>query len=462
MYKIGLSQLIKPIVLSIDFILLNCLISIFFFFFFFSKGDTGISDIAPIWAILILSFGIVSITYTPILYLRRIKGYQILYDSFLFALKNAVVTCVISFLLNYSLSISLLVIFYICFLIILSVTHLCMWIALKNYRIKGGNSRSCIFIGDSSNLIKLYTEMSNNLTLGYVIKGYFSDSRTNYPDQLPYLGTPNQVTAYLSKNYVEQVYCDLSLGDDTLVSNIINYCENHLIRFYGVPILKGNISKVTFKIIGDLVLISLHKEPLLHLGNIILKRFFDFLFSLLFIVTLFPIIYIVIGIIIKLTSPGPILFKQKRTGQYGKEFWCYKFRSMNVNEQADTLQARFRDPRITKFGRFLRESSLDELPQFINVLRGEMSIVGPRPHMIKHTIEYGELINKYMVRHYVKPGITGWAQVTGFRGETKTLSDMEGRIRQDIWYIEHWSFALDMYIIILTIYNGFKGDKKAY
>lgn len=304
--------------------------------------------------------------------------------------------------------------------------------------------------------------MSNNLTLGYVIKGYFSDSRTNYPDQLPYLGTPNQVTAYLSKNYVEQVYCDLSLGDDTLVSNIINYCENHLIRFYGVPILKGNISKVTFKIIGDLVLISLHKEPLLHLGNIILKRFFDFLFSLLFIVTLFPIIYIVIGIIIKLTSPGPILFKQKRTGQYGKEFWCYKFRSMNVNEQADTLQARFRDPRITKFGRFLRESSLDELPQFINVLRGEMSIVGPRPHMIKHTIEYGELINKYMVRHYVKPGITGWAQVTGFRGETKTLSDMEGRIRQDIWYIEHWSFALDMYIIILTIYNGFKGDKKAY
>lgn len=456
MQRIGLSQLIKPIVLAVDFILLNCLICIFIIVERCLRcNDRGIYDIAQNWTIIILSFLILSITFTPILYYRRINGYQILYDSFLFTLKNTFLTCIILFFLNYTFETSL-IIFYICFFITLLVSHLCIRIALKIYRIKGGNSRSCIFIGNSANLVNMYTEMSDNLTLGYVIKGYFSDTQVNYPTKLPYLGTPNKVIAYLKGNYVEQVYCDLSFIDNELVSNIINYCENHLIRFYGIPMLYGNVSKATFKVIGNMVLISLHKEPLLLLGNIILKRIFDFIFSLLFIITLFPIIYIVIGVIIKLTSPGPILFKQKRTGQYGKEFWCYKFRSMSVNNQADTLQAKFGDPRVTKVGKFLRETSLDELPQFLNVLRGEMSIVGPRPHMIKHTIEYSGLINKYMVRLYVKPGITGWAQVTGFRGETKTLTDMEGRIRQDIWYIEHWSFALDIYIIILPI------NKQAY
>lgn len=135
---------------------------------------------------------------------------------------------------------------------------------------------------------------------------------------------------------------------------------------------------------------------------------------------------------------------------------------MKVNKESDTVQATKNDRRVTKFGEFLRKSSIDELPQFINVLLGDMSVVGPRPHMLKHTQEYGELINKYMVRHFVKPGVTGWAQVTGFRGETKNIADMEGRIKKDIWYIEHWSFVLDLYIIFLTIYNGIKGDKKAY
>ena len=304
--------------------------------------------------------------------------------------------------------------------------------------------------------------MTNDLTLGYVIKGYFSDTQTGYPGQLKYLGTTKEVIEYLNRTHIEQVYCDLSFGKDNYVVDIMDYCENHMIRFYGVPFFKGNLSNTSLKSIGNILLITLHKEPLLQLENIILKRLFDLLFSILFLVTFFPLISLIVGVIIKLTSPGPIFFKQKRTGQYGKDFFCYKFRSMRMNNQADLLQATSQDPRVTKFGRFLRESSIDELPQFINVLRGEMSVVGPRPHMLKHTQEYGELINKYMVRHLVKPGITGWAQVTGFRGETKTLDEMEGRIKQDIWYIEHWSFALDAYIIFLTIYKGIKGDKKAY
>jgi putative colanic acid biosynthesis UDP-glucose lipid carrier transferase len=163
-----------------------------------------------------------------------------------------------------------------------------------------------------------------------------------------------------------------------------------------------------------------------------------------------------------MTSPGPVYFKQLRNGMNGKEFTCLKFRSMRVNADAGKVQATKDDPRKTKFGTFMRKTSIDELPQFINVLRGDMSLVGPRPHMLSHTKEYSALINKYMVRHLVKPGITGLAQVTGFRGETKELSQMEGRVRQDIWYVENWSFFLDIRILFLTVYNAIRGDKQAY
>lgn len=162
------------------------------------------------------------------------------------------------------------------------------------------------------------------------------------------------------------------------------------------------------------------------------------------------------------TSPGPIFFKQKRSGEENKEFWCYKFRSMRVNKDSDKVQATLNDPRKTRLGNFMRKTSIDELPQFINVLLGDMSVVGPRPHMLKHTEEYSKLIDKYMVRHLVKPGITGWAQVTGFRGETKELWQMEGRVERDIWYLEHWTFMLDLYIIYKTVKNAVRGEKEAY
>lgn len=173
-------------------------------------------------------------------------------------------------------------------------------------------------------------------------------------------------------------------------------------------------------------------------------------------------IYLIIGTAIKITSPGPIFFKQKRSGEAGKEFWCYKFRSMRVNKDSDTMQATKNDPRKTKLGNFLRKSNIDELPQFINVLLGSMSVVGPRPHMLKHTEEYSKLVDKYMVRHLIKPGITGWAQINGFRGETKELWQMEGRVERDIWYLEHWTFMLDLYIIYKTVKNLIRGDKEAY
>ena len=209
-------------------------------------------------------------------------------------------------------------------------------------------------------------------------------------------------------------------------------------------------------------LMTIRREPLQAVYNRGLKRFFDIVFSLIILLTIFPLLYIIVGILIKLSSPGPILFTQKRTGLYGEDFKCYKFRTMKMNDEADILQAVKDDPRKTKIGNFLRRTNLDEFPQFINVLLGNMSVVGPRPHMLKHTEQYSVLIDKYMVRHLVKPGVTGWAQVTGYRGETKTLEQMEGRVKRDVWYIENWTFFLDLKIIIVTIFNMFKGEKNAY
>ena len=216
------------------------------------------------------------------------------------------------------------------------------------------------------------------------------------------------------------------------------------------------------ELFGNLPVICMREEPLMQFENRLLKRIFDICVSFLFVVTVYPFIYIIVGTIIKITSPGPIYFKQERTGSDGRIFKCIKFRSMKVNSDSDKMQATQNDPRKTRFGNFLRKSSIDELPQFINVLKGDMSIVGPRPHMLKHTDEYSQVINKFMVRHFVKPGITGWAQVTGFRGETKELSQMQGRVEKDIWYIEHWSLLLDLRICIKTVRNAMGGDKQAY
>jgi len=197
-------------------------------------------------------------------------------------------------------------------------------------------------------------------------------------------------------------------------------------------------------------------------ANRIVKRIFDIVFSSLVIVFilswLFPIIYF----LIKMESSGPVFFVQTRSGLNNVPFNCYKFRSMRVNKDSDTVQATKGDSRITKIGAFLRKTSLDELPQFFNVLLGNMSVVGPRPHMLSHTEQYSQLIDQFMVRHFIKPGITGWAQVTGYRGETKLVEEMLGRVEADVWYMENWSFALDLKIIFMTVFKSVYGDAKAY
>jgi putative colanic acid biosynthesis UDP-glucose lipid carrier transferase len=235
---------------------------------------------------------------------------------------------------------------------------------------------------------------------------------------------------------------------------LYRHCENSVTRFFALPIYVNFLRRnMVVSSIGSTIMLSSRPEPLRDLGNRIVKRVFDVLFSGLFLLTIFPIIYVFVAIIIKRQSPGPVFFFQKRSGLNGKEFECIKFRSMYLNDAADKIQATEDDPRKFRFGDFMRRTNIDELPQFINVLKGDMSIVGPRPHMLSHTESYRQLVNRYMVRHWVKPGITGWAQIQGFRGEIKELSQLEDRVHADIWYVENWSFWLDIRIIYRTILN---------
>ena len=311
----------------------------------------------------------------------------------------------------------------------------------------------------------LYEEMESSLASIYEVVGYFDIApNATFSSQCLYLGNPDGFADFMSgKTDIKHIFCSLSMDQGRYNVSITNYCENQLLYFHGVP----NVSKefprrIWHSMVGNMPILNLRYEPLSKMENRLLKRLFDIMLSGIFLITIFPLIYFIVGIIIKLTSPGPIFFTQKRTGLNGVEFKCYKFRSMKVNEEADSKQATVNDPRKTRFGDFLRRSNIDELPQFINVFKGDMSIVGPRPHMLAHTEIYARLIDKYMVRHFIKPGVTGWAQTHGFRGETKELSQMEGRVKADIWYMEHWTLLLDLYIIYKTIANIILGEKNAY
>lgn len=334
---------------------------------------------------------------------------------------------------------------------------------IKFYRRRGRNNMSVIFIGNINIASELYKKMQNDPSIGYKVNGYFADNPRPQVTEIGYLGKPDEALDYIKAHRLHQVFCLLPSSQNDLINRIMVTCAQNIVRYNHIPdTFNYQRHTMALSLMDGTPVFSLHNEPLTMLGNRIVKRTFDFVASSIFLLTIFPFVYVIFGTIIKLSSPGPVFFKQKRSGVNGKEFYCYKFRSMRVNTDSDKVQATKNDPRKTRIGEFMRRTSIDELPQFINVWLGNMSIVGPRPHMLKHTEQYRELIGSYMVRHFAKPGITGYAQVTGFRGETQELWQMEGRIKRDIWYIEHWSFALDLFIIWKTIYNALTGEENAY
>ena len=460
------NKIIKSIIIAGDLCILNALFVTLYYVLDTDTQRILLSDSLPQLLVLLnLVYLLCNYSKGVVLHRRIVRADHIVMRAVRNTFCHAVVFISLITLVHFgSLSTRFLVIFYTAFLALLVLYRLIFRHFVKIYRRKGGNRRTVALVGDGFNMVELYEEMTADPTSGFKVVGYFAEHPSdNYPKECRYLGTPQEVIPYLKKSKAEQLYCGLTSSHSKEILPIISYCENNLIHFYSVPNVRNYLKRrMHLELIGSVPVLDIRQEPLAQPENRLAKRLFDIVFSLLFLCTIFPIIFIIIGLAIKITSPGPIFFKQKRTGLNGNEFYCLKFRSMKVNKDADTLQATKNDPRKTKWGDIMRKTNIDELPQFINVLLGQMSVVGPRPHMVKHTEEYSKLIDKYMVRHLVKPGITGWAQVTGFRGETKELWQMEGRVERDIWYLEHWTFMLDLYIIYKTVKNAVRGEKEAY
>jgi putative colanic acid biosynthesis UDP-glucose lipid carrier transferase len=346
--------------------------------------------------------------------------------------------------------------------------HLFLRKVIGRIRRMGSNNYTVAMVGSDPNMLQVCQFLTDSYTEeGYRVLGMFTDHPDQIPAGIPNLGSPEDAIEYVEKNgdSLKEMLCSLNPATETdYVNRLVSTCESQMVRFKYVPGMEGYPKrKMNISQLGNVNVISLHEEPLNTPLAKFIKRSADVVFSFLFLITLFPLIWIICAIGIKLSSPGPVFFKQKRTGYEGKEFWCYKFRSMHQSADADTKQAEKGDSRVFKFGEFLRRSSIDELPQFINVFKGDMSIIGPRPHMLHHTDIYSDLIGDYMIRHLAKPGITGWAQVNGCRGETKELSEMKERVEKDIWYIEHWSVELDVSIFFLTLWQLLRHeDEKAY
>ncbi len=332
--------------------------------------------------------------------------------------------------------------------------------ALQKYRARGGNYRNVVLMGSGENILKFDTFLKGHPEMGYQVLGFFNDTKLELKH---YLGKIDSSFDYMLKNEVDEIICSINDLSKAQIEKLIHFADNNLRVLKFLPDSdKIYTTKMEVEYYDYIPVLSLRKIPFDNPVNQLFKRLFDVIFSLMIIVFVLSWMAPLLFVLIKLESDGPLFFKQKRDGYKGNEFICYKFRSMYVNELSDSEPATKHDERVTKIGKILRRTSVDELPQFINVLKGEMSIVGPRPHMISQTKKYAKIVDKFMVRHMVKPGITGLAQTSGFRGEILKNTDMSNRVRFDIFYIENWSFFLDLKIMLRTVLHVFRGDMKAY
>ena len=357
--------------------------------------------------------------------------------------------------LNPGLSKTLIFLLYTFLLV--SLFKFTLFYGLQSYRLGfGGNFRKTIIIGNDESVEELKEFFMNQKELGYENRKTFSFKSPSDLDL-------QECFDFILSRNIDEVYCSANELEENQLNLIIEFCENNFKILKFISKRGGLLSKkLKTDTYGLSTVQSLRQMPLSNDYNTLVKRFFDIVFSLFIIMFFLSWITPIIALLIKIESSGPVFFKQTRNGIKYKEFTCYKFRSMVENIDADIQQATKNDKRVTYIGKILRKTSLDELPQFCNVLIGNMSVVGPRPHMIKENERYSKSVNKFMVRHFVKPGITGLAQVKGFRGEIETNEDIINRVKFDIYYLENWSLILDLNIVFLTTINFLTGHKKAY
>ncbi len=334
-------------------------------------------------------------------------------------------------------------------------------------RKKGKSVRRLIIVGTSEVAERFYDMLNSNPNFGFKMLGFIAEENSEVHGK-PLLGRVNNFENIIIENHVEEAVIALPDDASDKLDSIMKICNKHAVRTHIVPdYFKFLSKKFRIGMIGDFPIITVRDEPLQEVQWRLIKRAFDIIVSLCVIIFIVSWLFPVLILLQKVTTKGPVFFVQDRIGKKNKIFKCYKFRTMRVDAEKDVFNPATRfDPRITKFGHFLRRSNLDELPQIFNVLAGDMSLVGPRPHAIPYNELYREIFDEIKLRHLVKPGLTGWAQVHGLRGDVEDEEEnkqlIRKRIEYDIWYIENWSVGLDIQIILLTIWLIIRGVTKGY
>jgi len=374
-----------------------------------------------------------------------------------------------AFLFIYNKKIYLPIKFLVCFQILFGFVQLLVKYAIRkkihyDYLHDSSMLQKLLIVGSAESTLKLSQTIKANFFYGYNCIGYLSEENRKLAD-VNYLGHPDELAEVLKKYEIEKVIVALPSLSESLIRYFLETCDNHGIKTFIVPNYY-QFTSTSFEInqIGLIPVINLRALPLDKSENKFLKRAFDIIFSSLFLLLIGSWLFPLLAILIKLNSKGPVFFNQERWGINNKKMNCYKFRTMYHQnaEENEFVQATKNDARVTSVGKWLRSLSIDETPQFWNVLIDNMSVVGPRPHVTPQNLEYSEKIESYLLRHQVKPGLTGWAQVNGARGETPDIEHMQTRVNYDLYYVHQWNFWLDIQIVLQTILNVFKADKHAY
>ncbi len=447
------SQYIKRINIVSDVILLNaCYIATFYYKFgeFHQPFSFMLTYINIAW------FFATSVV-KPYDVSRSSSFYKVLRSSVLVLLAHILlVFAYYVFEQPHRYSRELLLLMYTALFSVTFIYKLLFHFAIRYARKRGFNYRNIVIVTPDDNPLQVQAFIDEHPEFGYRVRKVVN---LNDPANRDFL---EPLKSYCIENGVHEIFYSMSLINYDTLTDLMVFAEENLIRMR----LVADFKWVTFRDLeveklGGIPVMKVHTTPLDDWDKQLAKRIFDIVFSSIIIVGLLSWLLPLLAVGIKLDSRGPVFFRQRRTGRDNKWFWCFKLRTMYVNDQSDELQATYNDSRITPFGRFLRNSSLDELPQFFNVLIGDMSVVGPRPHMLKHTQDFAVEVENFMARHKIKPGITGLAQSKGYRGETDEYEKKKNRLKLDLFYVNNWSFFFDLQIIGMTIIALFKPVSKS-
>lgn len=446
-----------------DYIIINLFLILGKLYFFDFHNKDFIQEFIAQFVLLNISWFVITTMTKPYKCLKIKESslhFNALTKSFILLILFSIIYFVL--ILSDKISYQHIILYFLLIGFFMTLTRFVLFLYRKKNRVKIARkfySFNTVLVGEN----KLSTSLLSNddLRKSMGIRGTYTSGDTVTKNR--YLGRIDKLFEDIENSKINNIiFCDNKIEVD-LYKQIVEVAEHKMVRIYMVPDFKYvNLGPHYYDVVHEIPFLKLIREPLSNPKKQILKRIFDILFSSFVIVFILSWLIPIIALIIKLESNETVFFMQKRSGLNNEPFDCIKFRSMASNAKADFETTKKNDARVTKFGAFMRKTSIDELPQFINVFLGDMSIVGPRPHMLSQTEMYSKITKKYMTRHIVKPGITGWAQVMGSRGEIFSHRDMEKRIEKDIWYIQNWSFFLDIKIIFLTLYNIVRGDEQAY